>query len=97
LQKFLLKKVFVPVFDIFSPYLLYQYLAFLWLFSENQEDCRSVLAGGTIRGWTPDVTVVLWRRMLGSLGDINEIKDPAIHASVYEYLCELMDILIKVG
>ncbi|XP_064622191.1 ral GTPase-activating protein subunit alpha-1-like isoform X2 [Lineus longissimus] len=63
---------------------------------ENQEDCRSVLAGGTIRGWTPDVTVVLWRRMLGSLGDINDIKDPAIHASVYEYLCELMEVLIKI-
>ena len=47
-------------------------------------------------GWTADVAVVLWRRMLGALGDINAIKDPEIHAQVLEYLCDLMDMLLKV-
>ena len=34
--------------------------------------------------------------MLGALGDINTIKDPEIHAQVLEYLCDLMDMLLKV-
>ena len=59
-------------------------------------DSRSVLAGGYLLGWTPDVAVVLWQRMLGALGDVNQIRDPAMHAHVYEYFCDLMDILLKV-
>ena len=55
-----------------------------------------MLAGGSVPGWTPDVCVVLWRRMLGALGDVNDIQDPVIHATVYEYLCELLETLIKV-
>ena len=57
---------------------------------------QSILAGGNVLGWTADVAVVLWRRMLGSLGNINAIRDPEMHAQVYEYLCDLMDVLIKV-
>ncbi|XP_023240859.1 ral GTPase-activating protein subunit alpha-1-like isoform X3 [Centruroides sculpturatus] len=57
---------------------------------------KSVMAGGTGRGWLPDVAVVLWRRMLGALGDINKIIDPVIHAQVMEYLVELSDLLIKI-
>jgi len=56
----------------------------------------SVLAGGTLTGWTPEVAVVLWQRMLGSLGNINQIRDPRMHEHVYEYLCDLVDTLIKV-
>ena len=41
---------------------------------------KSVMAGGTVKGWLPDVAVVLWRRMLGSLGDVNAIADTVIHA-----------------
>ena len=61
-----------------------------------EENVKSVLAGGLVVGWTADVAVVLWRRMLGALGDINAIKDPEIHAQVLEYLCDLMDMLLKV-
>lgn len=61
-----------------------------------EENVKSVLAGGLVVGWTADVAVVLWRRMLGALGDINAIKDPDIHAQVLEYLCDLMELLIKV-
>ncbi|XP_013400060.1 ral GTPase-activating protein subunit alpha-1-like isoform X2 [Lingula anatina] len=60
------------------------------------EDSRCVLAGGNVTGWTPEAAVILWRRMLGALGDINQIKDPDIHASVFEYFCDLTDSLIKV-
>ncbi|KRT80608.1 hypothetical protein AMK59_5863, partial [Oryctes borbonicus] len=34
--------------------------------------------------------------MLGSLGDINQISDPKLHAQVFEYLVKLTDTLIKI-
>jgi hypothetical protein len=40
----------------------------------GREGPRSVMAGGTVKGWLPDVAVVLWRRMLGSLGRRQKIK-----------------------
>ena len=63
---------------------------------ESGLDSRSILSGGQLIGWTPDVAVVLWRRMLGILGDINKVKDPDIHAQVYEHLCDLMETLLNV-
>ena len=58
---------------------------------------KSVMAGGTVPGWTPDVAVVLWQRMLGCLGDVNKIEDPDIHANVFVYLCDLLDTLFRVS
>lgn len=63
---------------------------------DKPEDMKSVLAGGVVVGWTADVAVVLWQRMLGALGDVNEITDPDIHARVYECLCDLLDTMLKV-
>ena len=34
--------------------------------------------------------------MLGSLGNINTIQDPVIHAQIYKYLIELFEILAKI-
>uniref|UniRef100_A0A674AR08 Ral GTPase activating protein catalytic subunit alpha 1 n=1 Tax=Salmo trutta TaxID=8032 RepID=A0A674AR08_SALTR len=59
------------------------------------EDC-SVMAGGSLTGWHADVATVMWRRMLGILGDVNTIKDPEIHAQVFDYLCELWQNLAKI-
>ncbi|KAF5891339.1 ral GTPase-activating protein subunit alpha-1-like, partial [Clarias magur] len=59
------------------------------------EDC-SVMAGGSLTGWHSDVATVMWRRMLGILGDVNTIKDPEIHAQVFDYLCELWQNLAKI-
>ncbi|KAL8608299.1 hypothetical protein ACOMHN_042166 [Nucella lapillus] len=58
---------------------------------------KSVMAGGTLPGWTPDVAVVLWQRMLGCLGDINKIEDSDIHANVFVYLCDLLDTLFRIS
>lgn len=55
------------------------------------------MAGGTLTGWHADVATVMWRRMLGILGDVNSIKDPEIHAQVFDYLCELWQNLAKVN
>ncbi|XP_068110132.1 ral GTPase-activating protein subunit alpha-1 isoform X2 [Hyperolius riggenbachi] len=60
-----------------------------------QESC-SVMAGGTLTGWHPDVAAVMWRRMLGILGDVNNITNPEIHAQVLDYLCELWQNLAKI-
>jgi len=62
----------------------------------GREGPRSVMAGGMVKGWLPDVAVVLWRRMLGSLGDVNAIADTVIHAQIYKYLIELHDIMVKI-
>ncbi|KAK6182371.1 hypothetical protein SNE40_010078 [Patella caerulea] len=61
--------------------------------SGDLDESKSVLCGGTVTGWMPDVAVILWKRMLGCLGDVNKIEDPVIHASVFEYLSDLQDTL----
>ena len=57
---------------------------------------RSVMSGGGVKGWLPDVAVVLWRRMLGALGNINHIADTVIHAQIYKYLIELFEIMVRI-
>ncbi|XP_023440590.1 ral GTPase-activating protein subunit alpha-1 isoform X2 [Dasypus novemcinctus] len=64
--------------------------------SEFPSECCSVMAGGTLTGWHADVATVMWRRMLGILGDVNTIIDPEIHAQVFDYLCELWQNLAKI-
>ncbi|GBP16670.1 Ral GTPase-activating protein subunit alpha-2 [Eumeta japonica] len=56
-----------------------------------------VVLGGTARGWLPDVAAVLWRRMLGALGDPNHLKDPHAHAHLYNYLIHLNGTLLKIS
>ncbi|XP_074027407.1 probable Rho GTPase-activating protein CG5521 isoform X2 [Leptinotarsa decemlineata] len=58
---------------------------------------RGVICGGTVRGWLPDVAVILWKRMLGALGDVNQIAEPKLHSQVFEYLVKLMDTFIKIN
>lgn len=64
---------------------------------DSVSDYRSVLTGGQIPGWTPDVAVILWRRMLGILGDVHEIKQSSVHARVMEQYLQLQSTLIKVS
>ncbi|XP_019874544.2 probable Rho GTPase-activating protein CG5521 isoform X2 [Aethina tumida] len=63
---------------------------------QQSGDNRGVICGGNLRGWLPDVAVVLWRRMLGALGDVNAITEPKLHSQVFEYLIKLTDTLIKI-
>lgn len=57
---------------------------------------RGIVCGGTMRGWVPDGAVILWKRMLGALGDVNLIDEPKHHAQVFDYLVKLTDTLIKI-
>nr|XP_040131350.1 ral GTPase-activating protein subunit alpha-2 [Ictidomys tridecemlineatus] len=59
------------------------------------DDC-SIIAGGNLTGWHPDSAAVLWRRVLGILGDVNNIQSPKIHAKVFGYLYELWYKLAKI-
>ncbi|XP_076803617.1 ral GTPase-activating protein subunit alpha-1-like isoform X2 [Clavelina lepadiformis] len=58
-------------------------------------NAQSIMAGGKLTGWYPDVAVALWRRLLGILGDVNEISDGEIHQRVFYHLNQLWDILFK--
>ena len=59
---------------------------------ETQEE-PSVIAGGKKEGWTPMSAIVLWRRMIGMLGNVNKIKDQDIHAKVFAHLIEIWSML----
>ncbi|XP_028395941.1 ral GTPase-activating protein subunit alpha-2-like isoform X2 [Dendronephthya gigantea] len=56
----------------------------------------SVVCGGTKEGWTPVAAVVLWTRMLGVLGNINNIENASIHAQVLNSLSEIWHLLAKI-
>ncbi|CAG0893492.1 unnamed protein product [Darwinula stevensoni] len=60
------------------------------------EEPRSVMAGGNNVGWTPDATVVLWRRLLGCLMDSNLMARPELHARFLECLVDVADTLLKI-
>ncbi|CAL9686317.1 unnamed protein product [Knipowitschia caucasica] len=64
--------------------------------SECLTDDVSIIAGGTLSGWHADSAFVLWRRILGILGDVNNIRCPKIHAKVFSYLYELWHKLAKI-
>ncbi|XP_041827419.1 ral GTPase-activating protein subunit alpha-2 isoform X3 [Melanotaenia boesemani] len=64
--------------------------------SEFLADDVSIIAGGTLTGWHADSAFVLWRRILGILGDVNSIRCPKIHAKVFSYLYELWHKLAKI-
>ncbi|XP_043916093.1 ral GTPase-activating protein subunit alpha-2 [Protopterus annectens] len=59
------------------------------------DDC-SIIAGGGLTGWHQDSAAVLWRRILGILGDVNNISCPKIHAKLFGYLHELWHKLAKI-
>nr|XP_061798197.1 ral GTPase-activating protein subunit alpha-2 [Nerophis lumbriciformis] len=64
--------------------------------SECLTDDVSIIAGGTLTGWHADSAFVLWRRILGILGDVNNIRCPKIHAKVFSYLYDLWQKLAKI-
>nr|XP_055029089.1 ral GTPase-activating protein subunit alpha-2 isoform X2 [Misgurnus anguillicaudatus] len=64
--------------------------------SEFLADDVSIIAGGSLTGWHADSAFVLWRRILGILGDVNSIRSARIHAKVLSYLYELWHKLAKI-
>lgn len=59
-------------------------------------DNRSILSGGTSTGWLPDVAAIMWKRMLGSLGNVNQIVKSELHYQIFRYLVDMTNNLIKI-
>jgi len=64
---------------------------------EKVTNKKSVMSGGDVRGWTPDVAAILWRRMLSALGDVNTLENPLLHEQVFQYLLDLSTTMTKVN
>lgn len=56
---------------------------------------KCVLLGGSVRGWTPENSVIMWRRMLGLFGNINHIEDPENHLVAIKCLAVILCDFIK--
>ena len=64
--------------------------------SEHSNISRCVIAGGHYTGWAAESAVILWRRMLGVLGDITSFQNPHTFAQVMECIYKIVDDLAKV-
>ena len=62
----------------------------------SETSAKCVVAGGHYRGWASDSAVILWRRMLGVLGDITVFTNPTTFALVIDCLHKIVEDLIKV-
>ena len=63
---------------------------------DNYDEDTTVMSGGRKTGWSMDVAFVLWKRIMGILGNINSIKDPELHERVFTYLHKQWDYLYRV-
>lgn len=66
----------------------------------NQENSKilpdkCVLLGGSVRGWTAENSVIMWRRMLGLFGNINHIEDIDNHFVAIKCLESILCDFIK--
>lgn len=59
----------------------------------NSDKC--VLLGGSVRGWTPENSIIMWRRMLGLFGNINHIEEPENHLVAIKCLAVILCDFIK--
>ncbi|ESO04370.1 hypothetical protein HELRODRAFT_172736 [Helobdella robusta] len=63
---------------------------------QSNSTLKSVLYNGNITGWNVDLAVLLWKRLLGSLGNVNDITIPSLHLVVIEFFSNLTDWLTKI-
>lgn len=54
-------------------------------------------SGSMSGGWSPRVAAAVWLRMLSVMGNINDIRDPAIHAEAMLGFYHIWTVLNKVG
>lgn len=63
--------------------------------SDVSVERKCVLAGGIVRGWTQENSIIMWRRMLGLFGNVNQISDPGIHFVAMRCLAKILSDFIK--
>lgn len=59
-------------------------------------EAKGVIAGGQVKGWLPSVAAILWRRMLGILGNVNDFTNPKTHAHFLQVLTDIWTTLLKI-
>ncbi|CAL8089966.1 unnamed protein product [Orchesella dallaii] len=59
-------------------------------------EAKGVIAGGPVKGWLPSVAAILWRRMLGILGNVNDFTNPKTHAHFFQVLTDIWNTLLKI-
>ncbi len=64
--------------------------------ASKSNEAKGVIAGGTVKGWLPSVAAILWRRMLGILGNVNDFSNPKTHAHFFQVLTDIWTTLLKV-
>ncbi|XP_065324936.1 ral GTPase-activating protein subunit alpha-1-like isoform X2 [Gordionus sp. m RMFG-2023] len=62
----------------------------------NDSKCLPVMLGGVVTGWNAISATLLWKRMLGILGNVNTLGDQKIKLRFANYLSELYDRLLKI-
>lgn len=65
--------------------------------ASKSTEAKGVIAGGTVKGWLPSVAAILWRRMLGILGNVNDFSNPKTHAHFFQVLTDIWTTLLKVS
>lgn len=62
----------------------------------TSNQAKSILVGGSFKGWSTESSIILWRRMFGTLGDINQIQDTDLHCHIMNCIAKVMEDFIKV-
>ena len=65
------------------------------LAATNDLDHERVL-GVLLSGWSPDLAAVLWRRVVGLLGNPNRFKSAVLHEAAFKCLTRVWEDLLKV-
>ena len=83
---------------MFTEFLGNNYEIYLHFICEIQLNCNFIKQpGGTEVGWTPVSSVILWNRVLGILGNVNDIQDQEMHGLVFQHLIYLWELLETVS
>ena len=60
------------------------------------DDDRPVIGGGKRTGWWPEVAASMWHRVLGILGNINDVEDSEVYRRILQHLLNLFSDLEKI-
>ena len=60
------------------------------------DDDRPVISGGKRIGWTPENAAAMWHRLLGMLGNINNVQDSEVYRRIFVHLLKMFKDLEKI-
>lgn len=57
---------------------------------------RPVISGGKRIGWLPEVAAAMWHRLLGMLGNINNVQDSEVYRRIFNHLLKMFKDLERI-